>query len=110
MFKTFLQRSYQNNVVNSALSTNISALQVNDDGILFSSFCTADFTKLQGKSRFLVAYLLQLQQEGYLRQTARLFQFLKLQNYQIPLYIGHRHTCLKRQSMKQKQISLWMPR
>jgi hypothetical protein len=69
MFKSFLQRSLPRTANDDASAITASALQATDDGILFPSFCSDDLTTLQGKHRSLVAYLLQLEQEGYLRQT-----------------------------------------
>jgi len=69
MFKSLLRRASRANTINDKPVEKQAIFDVREDGIVFLSFCEDDLLTLQGKLRDLAAYLLQLEQEGYLRQT-----------------------------------------
>ena len=67
MFKALLRRVSRPNSIIEKPAEKVFFGPVRDDGLVFPSFCEDDLLTLQGNSRDRALYLLQLQQEGYLR-------------------------------------------
>lgn len=66
MFKAFFNRNEKQYSV-AIKTTDMALFSVRDAGIEFPSFTEDDLLTLQGNARNRVAYLFQLEQEGYLR-------------------------------------------